>query len=369
MKSIKPVVLSLILLGFIVEMAFVSVTPASAAIPTTSIVSVVPDSKVTIQTYNFPAGMNFDVRMGLYGTQGINGVLVTTINSGSGGSFTATFDIPASLYGQYRIAIRLENLYYGYYAYDWFYNNTSGTAPTVTPGTGGPYPTSTPVYWWDYYGYYTGIPTFSIVSVARDSQVTIQTSNFPANMTFDVRMGLMGTRGVNGVLVTTINSGSGGSFTATYDIPASLQGQYKIAIRLENLYYGYYAYNWFYNNTTGVVATVTPGTGGPYPTSTPVNWWGYYSGIPTFNIVSVVSDSQVTIQTNNFPANMVFDVRMGEFGTQGINGVLVTTVNSGSGGSFTATYDIPASLYGLDRIAIRLENPYYGYYAYNWFYN
>lgn len=95
---------------------------------------------------------------------------------------------------------------------------------------------------------YTGIPTFRIVSVVRDQSVTIETANFPAGLRFDVRMGAMGTRGVGGTLVTTQDSGQGGRFQATYTIPAGLRGAYQIAIRLEHLSTGYYAFNWFYNN-------------------------------------------------------------------------------------------------------------------------
>jgi hypothetical protein len=344
-KHTKSFIMLFGVLCSLAGLAFVSITPASAVIPTTSIVSVVEDSQVTIQTYNFPAGLTFDVRMGYFGTAGVNGILVTSTYSGSGGSFTATYNIPGALKGQYKIAIRLENLATGYYAYDWFYNNPSGSSggTTVTPVPG-----------------YTGVPTFSITGVVTDSQVTIQTSNFPANLLFDVRMGYFGNAGINGTLVTTTNSGAGGAFAATYDIPASMKGQYKIAIRLENPATGYYAYNWFYNNTSGS----TGGTGGPYVT--PATG---YTGYPSFSIISVIKDSQVTIQAYNFPANTSFNVRMGDMGSAGIGGVLVTTINSGIGGTFTATYDIPASLQGQSQIAIRLENTSAGYYAYNWFYN
>jgi hypothetical protein len=92
------------------------------------------------------------------------------------------------------------------------------------------------------------IPTFSISAVVRDNNVTIQTANFPANTKFDVRMGAFGTAGVGGTLVTTIDSGAGGSFSATYSIPASLQGSRRIAIRLESSKTGYFAYNWFWNS-------------------------------------------------------------------------------------------------------------------------
>jgi LysM repeat protein len=90
--------------------------------------------------------------------------------------------------------------------------------------------------------------------------------------------------------------------------------------------------------------------------------------IPTFTIVSVVPDQSVTIRTANFPANQRFDVLMGAYGTKGINGTYVTSTQSGNGGSFTATYPIPANLRGADRLAIRLQSP-SGYYSFNWFFN
>ncbi len=59
----------------------------ASTIPTFSIVSVVTDSTVTIKTYNFPKDLDFKVTMGLYGTKGVGGTLVSTTNSGAGGSF------------------------------------------------------------------------------------------------------------------------------------------------------------------------------------------------------------------------------------------------------------------------------------------
>jgi hypothetical protein len=63
-------------------------------------------------------------------------------------------------------------------------------------------------------------------------------------------MGEMGTQGVDGVLVTTIDSGDGGAFNETFNIPASLAGNEQISIRLEATSGGFYAYNWFYNTTS-----------------------------------------------------------------------------------------------------------------------
>lgn len=124
----------------------------------------------------------------------------------------------------------------------WITARSKYTKPTTAPGAtpvSTPVPTPKPVV----------IPTFKIQAVVRDQTVTIQTANFPAGMQFKVYMGPYGTKGIGGYYVTTTDSGAGGSFTATYSIPAALHGSYRIAIRLEGSA-GYYSYNWFYNNTT-----------------------------------------------------------------------------------------------------------------------
>lgn len=104
---------------------------------------------------------------------------------------------------------------------------TATPLPTLRPGT---------------------IPTFRITAVARDKTVTIQAFDFPAAQQFDVTMGPMGTRGLNGTRVGAQDSGTG-FFTATYNIPANLFGARQLSIRLQSAS-GYYSYNWFYNNTT-----------------------------------------------------------------------------------------------------------------------
>jgi len=112
------------------------------------------------------------------------------------------------------------------------------------------------------------------------------------------------------------------------------------------------------------------GTGGAY--WNPYPWYGTggaYYYYPSFWIASVVRNGSVTITTANFPANDTFQVLMGPYGTAAIGGIVVASINSGNGGSFTATFPIPAALYNRNRIAIRLQSPYSGYYAYNWFYN
>ena len=200
------------------------------------------------------------------------------------------------------------------------------------------------------------IPTFSIVSVEAGDNVTIRTANFPANDTFQVRMGKIGTQGIGGKVVDTINSGQGGTFTANFRIPSDLRNDNRVAIRLESTTgSGYFAYNWFFNTTAGA---------GGQPPSTPI-----FRGIPTFNITGVVRNQSVTILTNNFPANMDFVVRMDVRGNRALGGIVVTTFNSGAGGAFSKTFDIPAALSGVPQIAVRTDSTTTLHHSFNWFYN
>jgi hypothetical protein len=326
----------------------VVVTPPGSGlipIPTFSIESVVKDSQVTIKTYNFPAHVDFVVRMGAYGTLGVGGVVITTIHSGAGGSFTSTFNIPAGLSGSYRIAIRLDGTSGGYYSYNWFVNNAAAAPTPVAPG-------------------YVGIPTFSIQSVVIDSTVTILTNNFPAGLDFTVRMGSYGTYAIGGTVVGTFNSGTGGSFSKNFNIPDGLKGSARIAIRADSSVGGFYAYNWFYNNTAPV-PTSTPG--GPTPTPVPTVAPGY-TGHPTFTILAVQKDQSVTIRAYNLPPGQTFTVRMGAYGTYASGGTVVTTFDSAAGGTQDFTFAVPNAVKGSQRIAIRMDRN-LGFYAYNWFWN
>jgi hypothetical protein len=299
--------------------------------PTFIISSVETDEHVTIYTNNFPANKNFKVLMGEYGTLGVNGIEVATVNSGSGGSFYGTFQIPEELVGRAIIAIRLQGSDNPFYAFNWFYNKVGGSSGGELPG-------------------YSGIPLIYIQSVEKDSKVTIKTQNFPKNLDFDVLMGKMWTQGISGIKVDTINSGDGGSFELTFDIPEDLHGEQRIAIRLQSAS-GYYSYNWFWNNDAPG-GFISPG----------------YSGFPKFMITAVEKDNKVSIKAQNLPADMKFDVLMGKMWTQGINGNKVTTIESEEGGEREFTFEIPEALHGESRISIRLESA-SGYYAYNWFWN
>lgn len=93
------------------------------------------------------------------------------------------------------------------------------------------------------------IPSIQILSVDMDRAVTVRTQNFPANTEFEVLMGLQGTRGIGGVRVEFINSGSGGSFSRTFTIPKELRSEERIVVRLQGTITTWFAFNTFTNTT------------------------------------------------------------------------------------------------------------------------
>jgi hypothetical protein len=350
MKYLTAIVLAVMMLAIPFGSAFTAldlpntsmlVSSGPKVIPTFVITKVERNKWVEIQTDNFPATDHFIVTMGSMGSKGINGIIIGTTYSGSGGRFKMKYDIPSALKGAYQIAIRLESPTSGYYAYNWFYNDTVNVSDKTNPPSG-----------------YTGYPTFGIDSVKKGKTVTITPKNFPPNDSFYVRMNWMGTRGVAGAIVDTVSTNAKGKLSkTTYDIPDFLEDAYQIAIRLESPTTNYYAYNWFYNNTS--TGTIPPDPDEPS-----------YIGYPTFAIASVTRNKNVKIVPSNFPPNDTFKVRMNWMGTRGVAGEVVQTVTTNAKGKLSdLKYPIPNYLNGEYQIAIRLESPYSGYYAFNWFYN
>ncbi|HZW05182.1 MAG TPA: NBR1-Ig-like domain-containing protein [Anaerolineaceae bacterium] len=198
-----------------------------------------------------------------------------------------------------------------------------------------------------------------IVSVKADESVTIRAKNFPANHTITVRMDVSGNAGINGIVVGESNSGSTGSFEATYKIPAELKGVKTISIRLEGSL-NWLAYNWF-NNQTGQ----TSQTAGPTPVA------GSAVVGPSVKVTAVEKNERITVSVAGFPANVNFRVRVGPFYTFSRNYAVTQTVNSGKGGSFQFNVELPSMVKDTDLVAIRLDSidSATKYFAYNAFKN
>ncbi len=239
MKHLNAVVLLMALListfgGLLSPTEALAAENSYSGYPTIYITKVVRDTSVTFKAYNLPADDEFRVRMGAMGTRAIGGTIIGSIGTGSGGTKSFTFDIPSKFRGDRRVAIRIESKTGSrYYAYNWFYNNTSSGGGGTGSGDG-----------------YSGFPTMSILSVVRNKSVTVRIRNLPDNDEFRVLMARYGNRGVNGIKVISIDTEGGGNRTFTFSIPSELKGLSRIAIRIENKNgSGYFAYNWFYNNT------------------------------------------------------------------------------------------------------------------------
>ena len=95
---------------------------------------------------------------------------------------------------------------------------------------------------------------------------------------------------------------------------------------------------------------------------------GYGEGTPTFGIRGVVYNDTLTIQANDFPADTSYTVTTGRADANGVGFEEVTTLETGEGGTFLVTFDIPESLMYVGAIAVRIDFP-NGQYATNWFYN
>ena len=352
-------------------------------IPSISIVSVVPGTVVTVETSNFPEDLDFDVTIGPYGSYGLKGTKVTTTNSGKGGTFTVTYDIPAEFKDSARLSIRLQNATKGYYAYNWFENMLpTPAATTVAAST-----TAIPGY--------KGFPSFTITEVDADKSINIDAKNFPPKADVEVTMNIVGVKPSAGYKVTTLNTGDDGVFTAMFDIPKELAGVYMISINISDPKSGYYGVNWFFNMTYPVkvpptptavpteVAVETPLSATPAPGETPAAGTPVaetsapesaptgetYTGYPGIEITSVVKGVKVTIQAMNLPKNENFDVYLGDKASMATGGVKVASLESGDNGIATATYDIPSELADLEQISVRLVSTTSGNYGYNWFYN
>lgn len=194
-------------------------------------------------------------------------------------------------------------------------------------------------------------PSLAITEVKSGESVTVHGSNFPKNVDFTARMDVMGNYAIGGTVVGTFNSGSG-SFDIKFNIPSSLKDHQYIALRVDGTG-GWYSYNWFTNKTSGVVVTPTQ------TTSTLKNF---------IEVIGVKADDYIVVKAQNFPADQTFKIRIGTFKNFANDYVVVGSVNSGKGGSFQFSVDLPKMDKDSELFTIRLDSPEKNY-AFNVFKN
>jgi hypothetical protein len=350
---------------------------AQAGVPLIAIKAVVRNESVTISGSQFPPNQSFSVRMGPYGSYGLGGVLLSeTVNSGNG-TFEAVVSIPAEMKDFSRIHVRFDNGIYN--SYNWFFNTSTGAAaPTPTEevktGDAGTNDGTTP-------GkaaepakdqvVYTGIPSLTIEKVEGE-EVTVRTGNFPPNQTFYVSMGSYAAAG-SGPSVGTITSGDGSDASHTFTIPASIAYYGYILVRSQTGHAypnAFYATVGFNNPSHGVIPEVKSSAQPKLPEEAPdvkdtkpVLWLGD----PTLTTCIVEGGKTVTVVAKNLPTNLEYTVRMGAYGTLGLNGEVVGTISPDDKASVAKMFKIPTSLSGHSMIAIRADAGIY--HAFEFFYN
>ena len=214
--------------------------PVSAASPFITIASVKVDESVTVHTSDFPANVNFTVRMDVAGNNAVNGIVVGQTNSGIGGAFSVTYKIPAELRGVSVLSIRMDSKE-GWFAYHKFVNRSTATNPEPAP---------IPV---------TGEkPSLSVLGVKSNESVTLEARNLPVNTSFTVRVGPYNSFFRDFVYTPSVSSDANGYVKFTINLPEAVKDVSLVTVRIDGS--GRYAYNAFKNVDSGTTIPVTSGS-------------------------------------------------------------------------------------------------------------
>ena len=198
-----------------------------------NILSVNANKSVTVEALNFPAHEDFKVRVGPYYTFARAYRVMDTINSGSGGNFQFTVNLPDNVAADDLVAIRLDSPS-GYYVYNAFYNtnkSASSSSPTATPVA-----TQSPVV--------SG--ACQVISVSPANW-----SSFDPRFDFDAVWEVKNTSGktwdANSVDIKYLGGEKFYKKTSAYDLPKSVKSGNSIKIVVDMLapsQSGYYSTNW-----------------------------------------------------------------------------------------------------------------------------
>lgn len=242
-KITRLIMAAMILAGMLLALP----KPAQAAFPTFDIVAVQAGDSVTIRTHNYPANVQFTVRMDVSGNLAIGGTAVALLNSGTGGSFEATFQMPVELKSTRTIAIRMDSAE-GYYAYNWFSNITTDSVPQPIPVTGSK-------------------PRLTVSGVKPDTSVVVEVRNMPAYTTLTVRVGPYYTFFNDYVITPSVRTDGNGYVKFTVALPSVVKGVELVTVRVDGG--GARAFNAFKNVTGGT--TPSPSTACSVVSVTPVS--------------------------------------------------------------------------------------------------
>lgn len=235
MKKIITLSITIAILLSVVSLASGSAQPETALSTNTSIMSVVEDESVVVRLEEFPDNETFFVYMGFRDTMGLNGYLVSKLETNDGGTFLGKFLIPEGLKGEEVVSIRFQSQDSAHDWYNYFYNQT-GSNPA--PGSGTTYNHLKP-----------GFPTFVLLEMVKGQSIRVQTKYFPPDERWAVfvNSGSGAKKNSGWIEVKGFNSSDGGVQTIDIPIPASLQYAVNIAVMFYNVDDGFRTYNLYDN--------------------------------------------------------------------------------------------------------------------------
>ncbi len=202
--------------------------PAQAVTVNFDVIAVKRDESVTIRTKDFPLRTKFTARMDVVGKQALNGTLVGEFNSDKGGVFDQKFAIPDTLKGKVILALRIESTD-GYLATNWFFNETSTkTLPDEKAK-----------------------PEVNFSETKKNTTVTVEAKNLPANTSFWVRVGPFENFYSKYAFLDMVTSDASGAMKFPVTVPASAKDAEYIMVRLDGG--GTYIFN-VYKNVDGGTA-------------------------------------------------------------------------------------------------------------------
>jgi hypothetical protein len=184
----------------------------------------------------------------------------------------------------------------------------------------------------------------TIMSVVENQSVTIRLENFPDDETFFVYMGLRNTKGINGTLVSKLETNEGGTFLAKFLIPEELKGEEVISIRFESQDSKVTWYNYFFNET------------GSQSSSSGTTYNNLGPGVPSINLVKMVKGQYMEVQTKYLTENKRWAIFINSGHGAKINKgwIEVKGFESNDGGVYNIDIPIPSSLQYAVNYAVKL---------------
>jgi hypothetical protein len=187
-----------------------------------TVTRVVADESVTIQGSGFPTATNFNVYMESKKATVKNWIRVNTLTTGSSSSFSQTFLIPTELIDVADITIMFETKD-GKSQVSVSFANVTGSGGSSSGSTSGSGTNK------------SDDVTITLVRVVKDSIVEVRFENLVANTKYHVYVGTADSKGSKGKKVGIFTADKkGSSVVMSYRLPNAINGETKLALRVES---------------------------------------------------------------------------------------------------------------------------------------